>query len=257
MIAAGAAFAAVRITPWAGAGVIAALAANWFGDSLDGTVARVRDQQRPRYGFYVDHVIDLAGTACSDGRARMLRADERRSWRRRCSRRYLLVAAESYLATHAAGVFRISFAGIGPTELRIVLAMGAVAMIVASGGERSVRCRRCGCSTSAASSPPRRSSSCSRRRRCATRGALPGGAASPPRGVRGMRSTASAWAAVAVLVLGGALRDRCRRAQAGDDRGVESVRERRRGAAPAPASGSANVALHSAGRRRRPPFRPA
>ena len=38
-----------------------ALAANWFGDSLDGTVARVRDQQRPRYGYYVDHVIDLAG----------------------------------------------------------------------------------------------------------------------------------------------------------------------------------------------------
>ena len=43
-------------------GVIVALALNWFGDSLDGTVARVRNQQRPRYGFYVDHIIDLAGT---------------------------------------------------------------------------------------------------------------------------------------------------------------------------------------------------
>ena len=37
---------------------IAGLALNWFGDSLDGTVARVRRQQRPRYGFYVDHVVD-------------------------------------------------------------------------------------------------------------------------------------------------------------------------------------------------------
>jgi len=124
MIAAGAAFAAMRVTPWAAAGVIVALAANWFGDSLDGTVARVRDQQRPRYGFYVDHVIDLAGTAAlmgglaASGRmspliALLLLAG------------YLIVSAESYLATHAAGVFRISFAGIGPTELRIVLGIGA------------------------------------------------------------------------------------------------------------------------------------
>src|SRR5437762_2269196 len=61
---AGAAFAAVRFSPWSAGVVIAALAANWFGDSLDGTLARVRDQQRPRYGFYVDHVLDLAGTTC-------------------------------------------------------------------------------------------------------------------------------------------------------------------------------------------------
>ena len=38
-----------------------ALGVNWFGDSLDGTVARVRNQQRPMYGFYVDHVIDIVG----------------------------------------------------------------------------------------------------------------------------------------------------------------------------------------------------
>src|SRR5688572_28387249 len=50
--------------PIAGAILVAVcLLLNWFGDSLDGTVARVRDQQRPRYGYYVDHVIDLAGTA--------------------------------------------------------------------------------------------------------------------------------------------------------------------------------------------------
>jgi phosphatidylglycerophosphate synthase len=128
MIAAGAAFAAVRVTPWASIWVVVALAANWFGDSLDGTVARVRDQQRPRYGFYVDHVIDLAGTSCllaglaCSGRMSPLVALSLLS-------AYLLVTAEAYLATHAAGVFRISFAGIGPTELRIILAIGAVEMI--------------------------------------------------------------------------------------------------------------------------------
>jgi phosphatidylglycerophosphate synthase len=63
MLAAGVSFAGFRVTPWAALGVIVSLLANWFGDSLDGTVARVRGQQRPRYGFYVDHVIDLAGTA--------------------------------------------------------------------------------------------------------------------------------------------------------------------------------------------------
>src|SRR5438045_2233776 len=57
MVTAGVGFATVRFTPWSAALVVAALAVNWFGDSLDGTVARVRDQQRPRFGFYVDHVL--------------------------------------------------------------------------------------------------------------------------------------------------------------------------------------------------------
>jgi archaetidylinositol phosphate synthase len=128
MVAAGAGFAAMRTNPWlAAAGVVAALALNWFGDSLDGTLARTRGHERPRYGFYVDHVIDLAGVtalcagmACS-GRMSPLVAIA-------LAAAYLLVAAESYLATHASGTFRISFAGFGPTELRIVLAVGAVFM---------------------------------------------------------------------------------------------------------------------------------
>src|SRR5215470_17351273 len=41
--------------------VVVWLAINWFGDSLDGTLARVRRQQRPRYGFYVDHIVDCFG----------------------------------------------------------------------------------------------------------------------------------------------------------------------------------------------------
>ena len=125
MLAVGIGFAAFRVTPWAAAVVVVALAANWFGDSLDGTVARVRGQERPRYGFYVDHVIDLLGTAflfgglaCSGLMIPLLAVILLAS--------YAIVCAETYLATHAAGVFRMSFLGFGPTELRLVLAAGAL-----------------------------------------------------------------------------------------------------------------------------------
>lgn len=126
MSAAGWSFAAFSWSPpLAAAGVAGSLAANWFGDSLDGTVARLRQQQRPRYGFYVDHVIDLAGTAMLltglgvSGLMHPLIAAALLG-------AYLLVSAESYLATHAVGRFRMSFLGFGPTELRIVLVAGAV-----------------------------------------------------------------------------------------------------------------------------------
>jgi phosphatidylglycerophosphate synthase len=125
MCTAGLSFAAFRLTPWAAAGVVLSLAANWFGDSLDGTLARVRDEQRPRYGYYVDHVIDLAGTTClsaglaASGLMSPLSAAVLLA-------AYLLVSAEAYLATHALGIFRMSFLGVGPTELRIVIAAGAV-----------------------------------------------------------------------------------------------------------------------------------
>ena len=124
---AGAAFALIPRTPWAATTFVAALAANWFGDSLDGTLARVRNRQRPRYGYYVDHVVDLVGTAslvagiAASGAMHPSLAILLFS-------AYVLVAAESFLATHALGVFRISFGGFGPTELRIVLAIGAVAI---------------------------------------------------------------------------------------------------------------------------------
>jgi phosphatidylglycerophosphate synthase len=105
--------------------VVLCLFANWFGDSLDGTLARVRDEQRPRYGYYVDHVIDLAGVtallaglATSDIMSPLVAMAVLAA--------YLLVSGESYLATHATGVFRISCAGVGPTELRIFLAIGLV-----------------------------------------------------------------------------------------------------------------------------------
>jgi phosphatidylglycerophosphate synthase len=120
-----AAFAAAALDARWLALVPALLAVNWFGDSLDGTVARVRNHQRPRYGYYLDHVVDIANTAvlfaglavsglCSPWIAVALLVG------------YLLLCGESFLATHALGVFRISFAGVGPTELRLLLSAGAL-----------------------------------------------------------------------------------------------------------------------------------
>ena len=106
---------------------IVALALNWFGDSLDGTLARVRHLERPRYGFYVDHVVDIvgitalvAGLACSGFMTPIVAMALLVA--------YLLVAGEVFLATSVHNVFRLSFAGIGPTELRIVLGVGTCAL---------------------------------------------------------------------------------------------------------------------------------
>lgn len=125
MAGAGVSFAAMALTPWAAAGVVVSMLLNWLGDSLDGTLARVRGHERPRYGYYVDHAIDLAGVtlvlvglACSTLMAPLTAIAVLAA--------YLLVSAETYLATHARGVFRMSVLGIGPTELRILLVVGTL-----------------------------------------------------------------------------------------------------------------------------------
>jgi phosphatidylglycerophosphate synthase len=105
------------------------IALNWLGDSLDGTLARVRDQQRPRYGFYVDHMADtfgalalMAGLACSGfvhwqiATGMLL-----------C---FYVLSIESYLATYTMGHFHLSHGIFGPTEIRILLAAGNVVLLV-------------------------------------------------------------------------------------------------------------------------------
>ena len=99
------------------------LAINWFGDSLDGTLARVRNQQRPRYGFYVDHVVDtfgalflLGGAALSSYMSLPVAAGLLIS--------FYMLSIEVYLAAYTIGTFHLSFGGFGPTELRILLAIG-------------------------------------------------------------------------------------------------------------------------------------
>ena len=107
--------------------VVAALALNWFGDSLDGTLARVRRAERPRYGFYVDHVLDIVGiTLLMAGLAGSGFMNPILALALLVS--YLLVSGEVFLATAVRQVFRMSFLGFGPTEMRIVLAAGTVAL---------------------------------------------------------------------------------------------------------------------------------
>ena len=108
--------------------VIVCIALNWLGDSLDGTLARVRQQQRPRYGFYVDHIVDIFGSvalmtglACSgflhwQVAMAMLIA-------------FLLLSSESYLATYTLGCFQMSQGLFGPTEIRILLIIGNLALL--------------------------------------------------------------------------------------------------------------------------------
>src|SRR5579872_4093018 len=98
--------------------VAGCLALNWLGDSLDGTMARVRNCQRPRYGFYVDHIIDSFGAIFLMGG---LGLSGYVDWRiAMCMLvSFLLLSIESYLTTYALGIFRLSFAKFGPTEIRI------------------------------------------------------------------------------------------------------------------------------------------
>jgi archaetidylinositol phosphate synthase len=107
---------------------IVLLAVNWFGDSLDGTVARVRHHERPRYGFYVDHVLDvlgimflLIGFSVGGFMTPIVAAGFLLA--------YYLLMVEIALATHAVGTFRISFWKFGPTELRILLAVGTLQLL--------------------------------------------------------------------------------------------------------------------------------
>ena len=104
------------------------LVLNWLGDSLDGTLARFRRRSRPRYGFYVDHLVDAFGALFLIGglalsgymsvgiAAALLIA-------------YFLVSIDIYLATYALGVFKISFGPVGGTELRLLLILANLALL--------------------------------------------------------------------------------------------------------------------------------
>jgi archaetidylinositol phosphate synthase len=127
MLLAGASYAFARMNR---GGLILAtlfLAINWFGDSLDGTLARLRNRQRPRYGFYVDHMIDtFGGFFLMGGLAISGFVD----WRIALGMfvAFLMLSVEVYLATYTVGIFQLSFAKFGPTEIRILLALGNVAL---------------------------------------------------------------------------------------------------------------------------------
>lgn len=99
------------------------LVLNWFGDSLDGTVARVRNLQRPRYGFYLDHVLDSIGSAfliTGIGLSGIMSMPIAMA----LLVTYLLVSIETFLATYALGKFQMNAGFFGPTELRVLLLVG-------------------------------------------------------------------------------------------------------------------------------------
>jgi phosphatidylglycerophosphate synthase len=104
------------------------LGINWFGDSLDGTLARVRNRLRPRYGFYVDHIVDAAGAIFLLG-GLALSPYMSASIAGVLLITYFLLSIEIYLATYALGVFKLSFWKFGPTELRIIIAIGTLFLL--------------------------------------------------------------------------------------------------------------------------------
>jgi phosphatidylglycerophosphate synthase len=113
---------------------IVCLAINWFGDSLDGTLARLRNRQRPRYGFYVDHIVDafgisfvVAGLGLSGYMSPQVAMGFLVA--------YFLMNIEIYLATYTLGVFKLSYGVMGPTELRVIVCIGNLVLLT----KRTVR----------------------------------------------------------------------------------------------------------------------
>ena len=104
------------------------LVINWFGDSLDGTLARYRNRQRPRYGFYLDHVIDsfgaifLCGGLALSGFMSPLVALV-------LLVAFLALSIEVYLATYCLGQFKLGHFLLGPTEIRLILGFGNIALL--------------------------------------------------------------------------------------------------------------------------------
>lgn len=93
---------------------------NWFGDSLDGTVARVRNTQRPTYGFYIDHALDaftISIMCIGAGLAPMFNINIGLL----ALAGYLVLSIHTYLLTILQDEFRLTYSGLGPTEFRLII----------------------------------------------------------------------------------------------------------------------------------------
>lgn len=127
-VGAGVAFALAGRHRAAVVAVVVCIGLNWLGDSLDGTLARVRNQQRPRFGFYVDHVCDVLGTVammCGLACSGVVHAEVAMAM----LLAFLVLSSESFLATHALGRFEMSQGWFGPTELRLLLIAGTLRLL--------------------------------------------------------------------------------------------------------------------------------
>jgi phosphatidylglycerophosphate synthase len=102
---------------WAASGL---LVVHWLGDSLDGTLARVRRTERPRYGYYLDHLVDAVATALI-GLGLGLSPYMLLSVGLVIVIAYLVLSINVYLETQALGVFSLGYGRLGPTEARLGL----------------------------------------------------------------------------------------------------------------------------------------
>src|SRR3954451_5662466 len=110
----------------------ALLMVHWFGDSLDGTLARVRGIERPRYGYYLDHLVDAVSTVCI-GIGLGLSPFMLLATGALVVVAYLMLSINVYLESHALGHFSIGYARVGPTEVRLVLIALNVALALGAG----------------------------------------------------------------------------------------------------------------------------
>src|SRR3954463_10840082 len=110
----------------------ALLVVHWLGDSLDGTLARVRGIERPRYGYYLDHLVDAISTACI-GIGLGLSPFMLLSTGALIVVAYLMLSINVYLESYALGRFSIGYGRLGPTEVRLVLIALNVALAVGAG----------------------------------------------------------------------------------------------------------------------------
>ena len=96
------------------------LVMHWYGDSLDGTLARVRNTQRPVYGFFIDHSLDAVTTCMiffGAGFSPLLRMDVALM----ALAGYLCLSIYTYVCTIVKGEFRLTYGKLGPTEFRLLL----------------------------------------------------------------------------------------------------------------------------------------
>ncbi len=115
----------------------AMLVVNWFGDSLDGTLARVRKIERPKYGYYIDHMVDAFNTAVI-GAGIGFSPYVRLELALVLVIIYLALSINIYLESSVFGVFEISYGIFGPTEVRILLILVNTGLLIGATGRNAI-----------------------------------------------------------------------------------------------------------------------
>jgi archaetidylinositol phosphate synthase len=125
---AGLCYASARWSQWGLLGATVFIAMNWLGDSLDGSLARFRNRLRPRYGFYVDHMVDTFGAIFLMAG---LGASGYLDWQVSAGllTAFLALSIQSYLAAYTLADFQLAHAFLGPTEIRILMMIGNAALV--------------------------------------------------------------------------------------------------------------------------------